>query len=162
MTESVQRLLTVRDQARQARDEAQRALQQAEQQCAQARSQGQMLQSYRSDTAVRWTTPRDRATDTVQMDTAHHFLARLDTALRQHEFNLHQVTTQATQRRAALLAAETRLAALNKLIERRQKLVLAQTERREQVASDQLAQRRSPADTPHPSASPQETQPCPH
>jgi flagellar protein FliJ len=177
MNAAVQSLLVVREQARSVRDEAQRALQQVERQCTQARSQGQTLHSYRTDTAVRWVTPRGRNTDAIQMDTARNFLARLDHALDQHQTSLQQSVKLALQRRAALLAAETRLAAIDKLIERRQRQANTQHERREQQAIDQMAQRprapvhadphdpHAPQDQPdpsHPSAPHQETQPCPH
>ncbi len=134
-------LKTVREHASGLRDEAQRALQQAERQLAQAMAQGDTLKDYRRDTAVRWGTPHNRPTGIAHLQSAHHFLARLDTALQQQTQTLQQALALADRRRAELKAAETHVAALDKLITRREQAALAKQQRSEQMANDEYAQR---------------------
>ena len=134
-------LKTVREHATGLRDEAQRALRQAERQLAQATAQGDNLNNYRRDTANRWGTPLNRPTGVAHLQSAHHFLARLDAALQQQAQALQNARALAERRRAELQAAETHLAALHKLIDRREQAARAKLQRREQVANDEFAQR---------------------
>lgn len=175
-------LKTVREHAHGLRDDAQRALQQAERQRAQATAQADTLRNYRRETATRWGTPYNRSISVAHLQSAHHFLARLDTAFEQQTQALQQAQALAERRRSELQAAETHLAALDKLIQRREQAAMARQQRLEQVANDEFAQRvtaarnaalddpadaepdfpPSPTHSPTASAAPaQEPAPCP-
>jgi flagellar export protein FliJ len=148
MDAGIDSLNTVREHQRRLRDQAQRALQQAERQMTQTAAQGHTLKSYRMETATRWTTPRGRTTDPVSLSTARNFLARLDGAMAQQTFSMEQLQTLVIRRRAEWLAAETRLAAMDKLIGRRQRAALLLLNRREQFSSDEHGQRSRPTAYP--------------
>lgn len=143
MPPDMRSLLTVLEFERARRDASVVALREAEQRLGQALAQGRMLQSYRDDTQGRWGTPIGRVTSKPQLQTARSFLQRLDNALLQHEHEHQTAQTLVEQRRAQLIAAETRLASLDKLIDRRRRAQVAQQHRREQKASDERAQART-------------------
>ena len=140
MTTELRALLIVLDRERERRDSAAVALRDAERRLAQAMARGQTLLTYRADTAVRWCTPQDRTTSTPQLHTAHSFLQRLDVALEQQDDEHRLMETVVRQRRAQLVAAETRVASLDRLVERRQRVHQLQQQRREQRADDERAQ----------------------
>lgn len=140
MPTDLRALLIVLERERERRDAAMLALRDAERRLAQAQAQGLTLLSYRDDTAGRWVAPLGGVTTLPQLQTARDFLQRLDAALQQHEHEQHRVQSLVQQRRAQLLAAETRLASLDKLVERRQRAHRALQHRREQLASDERAQ----------------------
>lgn len=142
MTSDLGSLLIVLERERARRDASMLALRAAEQRLAQMRAQGRTLQSYRDDTEGRWGTPVGRVTSKPQLQTAHSFLQRLDSALLQHEQEHQHAQALVEQRRAQLLAAETRLASLDKLLERRRRAQQAHQRRREQKATDERAQAR--------------------
>jgi flagellar FliJ protein len=140
MTTDLRALLIVLDRERERRDGAAVALREAENRLAQALSRGRTLLTYRADTADRWCTPQDRTTSTPQLQTAHSFLQRLDAALEQHGDEHRLMETLVRQRRAQLVAAETRVASLDRLVERRQRVQRQQQQQREQRADDERAQ----------------------
>lgn len=133
-------LLIVLERERERRDAAMLALRDAERRLAQADAQGRTLLSYRDDTASQWGTPLGRVTTPPQLHTARHFLQRLDAALQQHGDEQQRVQALVQQRRAQLLAAETRLASIDRLVERRRRAHRARQDHREQKASDERAQ----------------------
>jgi flagellar export protein FliJ len=155
----IRSLQAVLDWERRRRDQAQSALQQAERQMAQAMAQGRMLTDYRQQTAQRWAAPLQRATTPQAMHTARGFLGRLDGALEQHS----QIETVARQRaeqcRRELLAAETRLAMVDKLMQRRRVEHQRRLDRREQTEMDALAQRRPQDDHAHETTAEDEDRP---
>lgn len=143
MDTELQSLLTVRDVERERRDAAVLSLRQAEQRLAQTLAQEQALQAYRRDTGQRWGTPLGRSADPTQLLVAHRFLERLDEALRQQTVASQRARTLADERRSELMAAETRVAVLDKLIERRRLEQAARRNRLEQKSLDERAQRLS-------------------
>lgn len=140
MTTELRALMIVLDRERERRDNAAVALRDAERRLAQALARGRTLLSYRTDTAGRWCTPQDRTTSMPELQTAHAFLQRLDAALEQHDDEHRLMETVVRQRRAQLVAAETRVASLDRLVERRQRVHQLQLQRRDQRADDERAQ----------------------
>jgi flagellar protein FliJ len=122
------------------RDIAARALREAEQRVAQVLAQSEALQTYRRETARRWSTPAGELTSTLQLQTTRGFLARLDEALDQQRQAEHRADSLATQRRTELMAAEQRVAVVEKLIARRTQTHVTRVQRREQKSTDELAQ----------------------
>jgi flagellar FliJ protein len=140
MEAALRSLLTVRGREREHRDGAMLALREAERRLAQILAQGHTLQNYRQDAAGRWAVPLGRLTTTPQLHTARNFLQRLDGALLQQDHEERRLRTLVQQRRTALLAAETRLASVDQLIQRRRQAHLTRLQHREQRADDERAQ----------------------
>ena len=138
---SITLLQTVLAHAEADRDTAQGLLRQAEQRLQQARAQADSLHQYRSEYDQRWVA-RFRQSGTPELLQCHRsFGARLDVAIEAQD-NTHQHQEQRLQQaRLALLAREQRVAAVRKLIERRQTDLRQQTDRREQRNTDEAAQR---------------------
>ena len=136
-------LQTLLEREQHVRDAAARALQQAQAQQAQAKGQVDQLAAYRADYVDRWSL-RLSQTATIEIEILQcyrSFMQRLDQALAQQKglFGRAEATTVAC--RAALLDAERRVAAVQKLLERRagdQRLVLQRSEQRQ---TDEAAQR---------------------
>ncbi|MBL8328396.1 MAG: flagellar FliJ family protein [Rubrivivax sp.] len=122
------------------RDLCWRALREAEQRQAQVLAQSEALRSYREETARRWATPEDRVCHPQQLQTARAFLQRLDDALAQQQRAESACLEQANERRSALMAAELRVAMIEKLVERRRLALLLHHGRQEQKAFDESAQ----------------------
>ena len=138
---SITLLQTVLARAEADRDTAQGLLRQAEQRLQQARAQADSLHQYRSEYDQRWVA-RFRQSGTPELLQCHRsFGQRLDVAIDAQD-NTHQHHEQRRQQaRLALLAREQRVAAVRKLIERRQTDQRQQTDRREQRNTDEAAQR---------------------
>lgn len=150
---SLQGLLTVLEHERRQRDAARQAHREAVEQARQAEDQAQALADYRRDTAARWAAPRGAQTHVEQLLATRRFLDRLDDAITQQDQACRRAEATCAAQQQALLDAERRLAAIGKLIERRRHATQLAADRREQRASDELAQRRrSPAivEEPHP------------
>lgn len=134
-------LQTLLEREQNTRDEAALALRQAQAQQAQAKGQVDQLAAYRADYVDRWSL-RFSQTATIEILQCYRsFMQRLDQALAQQKglFGRAEATTVAC--RAALLDAERRVAAVQKLLERRagdQRLVLQRSEQRQ---TDEAAQR---------------------
>jgi flagellar FliJ protein len=79
-------------------------------------------------------------------------MQRLEQALSQQESQMAQAEVRLTSRRAALLALETRVASVRKLMERRSKDLRRNHDRQEQRLSDDAAQHPSRIDSPLSSA----------
>lgn len=133
-------LETVLQRETEMRDLAMRALREAEQRLAQVLAQTEALQAYRQETARRWSTPAGQVTSTLQLQTTRGFLARLDEALEQQRMAEQRADSLAQQRRTELTAAEQRVAVVEKLIERRTLAHASRLQRREQKATDEIAQ----------------------
>lgn len=138
---SIALLQTVLTSAEADRDTAQGLMRQAEQQCLHARQQADSLHQYRSEYDQRWVA-RFRQSGTPELLQCHRsFGQRLDHAIGMQD-NTHQhLEHRLQQARQALLAREQRVAAVRKLIERRQTDLRQQTDRREQRYTDEAAQR---------------------
>ena len=138
---SIALLQTVLARAEADRDTAQGLMRKAEQQLLQARTQADSLHQYRSEYDQRWVA-RFRLSGTPELLQCHRsFGQRLDYAIDVQD-NTHQhLEHRQQQARQALLAREQRVAAVRKLIERRQIELRQQTDRREQRNTDEAAQR---------------------
>jgi flagellar FliJ protein len=124
------------------RDAAALALQAALAQAAAARSQHGQLADYRQDYQQRWTQTFVRGASTMDIVGCYQsFSQRLDQAVSSQS----QIAAHADQRveraRAAVTAAELRVASVRKLIERREAEQRQQHARQEQRAADEFAAR---------------------
>ncbi len=137
----LQPLLSLLEQARAERDQAlaerQRrlgALQAAEAQAAQ-------LAGYREDYARRFGTAFQRSGALELMQCYQGFMTRLDDAVAQQRRNTELTRSAADAAQAAVLAAELRVASVEKLVERRRADAALVQQRLEQKAGDELASR---------------------
>lgn len=124
-----------------ARDAAVLALQQAEAQLTQARAQAQALAAYRGETVARWQAQMKAASGIEVVHGYRSFMQRLDQALEQQAGVVQRAEASLGQRREARLAAETRVAAIGRLIGRRVQEHRHAEHRRDQRQTDEAAQR---------------------
>ena len=123
------------------RDTATLALRQAEALVAQAAQQAQALHSYRGDYDQRWTARFQESGTTALLHCHRGFGQRLDQAITQQQRNRQHLDNRVQQARDQLLAREQRVAAVQKLIARRQAEMRAMADRRDQRNTDEAAQR---------------------
>jgi len=123
------------------RDTATIALRQAERHLARVDQQMAQFESYRTDYVSRWQGEFQHAGGIEILHCYRSFMQRLDDAMAQ--LTAQQVHAQASVRRCQtmLLEAETRVAAIRKLIERRIEGHERLERRREQKNTDEMAQR---------------------
>lgn len=132
-------LLLEREEA--ARDAALLALQQAENQLAQARSQHEALAGYRGEYIARWSAQLKQSASIEVVHCYRSFMLRLDQALEQQAAVLQRADAAVTNRRAERIAAETRVAAIGRLIGRRVDAHRHAEQRRDQRGTDEAALR---------------------
>jgi flagellar FliJ protein len=136
------------------RDTALGALRQAETLVQQAQLQARQLQDYRSEFDQRWMT-RFRDSGTPELLHCHSgFGQRLSQAIVVQDNNASQLGNRVQRARELLLAREQRVAAVRKLIERREADLQKIAAQRDQRNTDDAAQRA------HGAA--QRGQPCPN
>jgi flagellar FliJ protein len=126
-------LQTLLDQAERQRDEALAALLRAEETLRRLELQAGQLQAYRGEYDDRGPARSGRSSPIELLHCHRDFMLRLDQAVVQQQAQLQGAGARLVQLRAALLARETRLAAVRKLIERRaqeQRLAVARLEQR--------------------------------
>jgi flagellar FliJ protein len=133
-------LHTVLGQAEAERDRALTAMRLAEDLAQQRQVQAQQLQAYRSEYQQRWSGQFSRRGTMEIVQCYQSFMQRLDEALAQQQQQAAAAQAQAQQARQRLLAAETRVASVRKLMERRQAEHRLLQERREQRQTDETAQ----------------------
>ncbi len=152
---SIALLQTLLRRAEGERDTAALALRQAEDLVAQAAQQAQDLHNYRGEYDQRWTA-RFQASGTAALLHCHRgFGQRLDQAITQQQRNRQHLDNRVQQTRDQLLAREQRVAAVQKLITRRQAELRAMADRRDQRNTDEAAQRAASAQRgQHPLAAP--------
>lgn len=156
---SILLLQTLLQRAEADRDTAQASLRQAEALVAQAEAQARQLLDYRSDYDQRWTA-RFRESGTTELLHCHRgFGQRLDHAISHQQVNTGHLGNRVLQAREVLLARELRVAGVRKLIERRQAELQKIAARRDQVNTDEAAQRASSARNALGSAHPMAAQP---
>jgi flagellar protein FliJ len=126
-----------------ARDAALLALQQAESQLTQARAQAEALAAYRHETVARWQAQMKAASGIEVVHGYRTFMQRLDQALAQQAGVVERAEAAVSARLEARLAAETRVAAIGKLIGRRVQEHRHAEHRRDQRQTDEAAQRTS-------------------
>lgn len=135
-------LTTLLEQAEADRDAALQVLRQCEAAAASAAAQAEQLLAYRGQYQQRWST-QFRHTGTVELLQCYQgFGQRLEVAINHQAQVQAQTQARAENARRELLAREQRVAAVRKLIERRQAEQLRVAERREQRATDEAAARR--------------------
>ena len=123
------------------RNTAAAVLRQAELAEQQAQAQAKDLQDYRGAYDQRWTA-HFRSTGTPTLLHCHHgFGQRLDQAITVQTRNTGHLGNRVQQARGVLVLREQRVAAVRKLIERRQAELQTQADRRDQRNTDDAAQR---------------------
>lgn len=139
--DSIALLSSLLQRAEAERDTAVGVLRQAEAQQQQARQQAEQLRSFRQDYDQRWTLRFRQAGSRELLDCRHTFGERLGQAIDGQDTQVDHLGNRVNLARQALLAREQRVAAVRKLIERRQHELARLADRREQRASDETAQR---------------------
>ncbi len=152
---SIALLQTLLRRAEGERDTAALALRQAEDLVAQAAQQTQALHSYRGEYDQRWTARFQESGTAALLQCHRGFGQRLDQAITQQQRNRQHLDNRVQQTRDQLLAREQRVAAVQKLITRRQAELRAMADRRDQRNTDEAAQRAASAQRgQHPLAAP--------
>ena len=123
------------------RDTALAVLRQVEVLVQQAELQARQLLDYRSEYDQRWTTRFRESGTTVLLHCHRGFGQRLDHAIGHQQTNTQQLGNRLKQARNLLVAHEQRVAAVRKLIERRQAELQKIAARRDQRSTDEAAQR---------------------
>jgi flagellar FliJ protein len=136
-----QSLLVLMQQAEQQRDLALSALRGAEEQAERSRAQCAQLQQYRTEYQGRWSAQFNQGATMEIVACYRSFMQRLDQAVAQQSRQADLAANRQAQARGALLESERRVAAVRKLIERRNAEQALVQRQREQKQSDELAQR---------------------
>jgi len=139
MTQALQSLF---EHAERQRDDSLAQVQQAEETSRRAHQKWQQLHNYRSDTEARAPGHGGRAAAIELLHCHRAFAQRLDQALAQQTAVLQAAEAQLQQQRQLLLQRETRVAAVRKLMERRQAEQQRGQARQEQSRSDEAATQR--------------------
>lgn len=142
---STQSLATVLQHAEVQRDQALAAMLQAEDAVRRLQLQGEQLQAYRLESLQRNPAQGGRSTSVEMLRYHQGFMQRLDQAIDQQQAQTESTQVQAGRLRAALIAQETRVASVRKLMERRSHEALMLNAKMEQRRMDEAASRRSPA-----------------
>lgn len=137
MTTSLQTLL---EHARHQRDAALAELLQAEDQARRQRGVAEQLQAYRDDYRARHPGLGGRSTSIELLRCHQGFMQRLEQALLQQFDQTHSADARCAALRARLVAKETRVASVGKLLQRRAGQSRLHVERLEQRRSDEAAQ----------------------
>ena len=133
-------LQLVLDRAAQERDRLAGELRRAEELALRARRQGEQLAAYRGEYLQRWSRQFGHGGAIEIVHCYHSFMQRLDEALAHQQRQVHAADRGQAAAREKLLQAETRLASIRKLIERRQAEIARAHERRDQRQTDETAQ----------------------
>ncbi len=145
---SIALLQTLLQRAEDDRDIAITVLRQAEAMVERAEAQARQLLDYRSEYDQRWTTRFQQSGTTELLHCHRGFSQRLDQAINFQTTNTSHLGNRVQQARQVLLAREQRVAAVRKLIERRQAELQKIAHRRDQNATDEAAQRSRPGRHP--------------
>lgn len=107
----------------------------------QARQQADALQTYRDDYRQRWSAQFKQSATMEILRCYQGFIERLDQAITAQQAQVVLSGQRAEQSQARLHQRETRVAMVRKLIERRRLAQRQQSDRRDQKACDEAAQR---------------------
>lgn len=124
-----------------ARDAIVLALQTAQNHLAQAQAQAEALAAYRREYIARWSAQMQQSAAIEVVHCYRSFMQRLDQALEQQAGVIRRAEAAVAQRQEDRRAAETRCAAIARLIGRRVDSHRRTEERREQRHADEAAQR---------------------
>lgn len=142
MTHStLQPLQVLLEQAERERDDALSAQRRVEASLSAAVDQQDQLAAYRSDYEQRWGAQLRGGVTMTLMQCYQEFRGRLVGAVDLQGQQVDRLQTQLDAARTATLAAEVRVAAVRKLIERRSQAIWLRGERREQKQQDEFASR---------------------
>lgn len=123
------------------RDEAKLAYQRALEVRMRAANQLQMLVDYRGDYVARWTQQFRQGGGPEILRAYRDFMVKLDQAIAQQQGALAGTEAQVQRCHGLLVAAETRAAAVRKLIERRDAEHARREEKQARKEMDEIAQR---------------------
>jgi flagellar protein FliJ len=128
------------------REEAERdtcavALRQAQEHLQRLQAQMTQFTQHRADYVARWQQQFHQAGGIELMHCYRSFMQRLDQAMAQLSLQLRQAELNLQRQRHWLVEAETRVAAIDKLISRRMETHQRAEQRREQKQTDEAAQR---------------------
>jgi flagellar protein FliJ len=132
-------LHTLLEHAERQRDDALSAMLQAEDHLRRLQFQEEQLLAYREDYRLRHPALGGRSTSIELLRCHEGFMQRLDQALQQQRGQVQHAEHRGTQLRAALVAHETRVASVRKLLERRGAQAQQQANRLDQRRSDETA-----------------------
>ena len=135
-------LHTLLDHAERQRNEALGLLLQAEESARRLQQQALQLLAYRDEYRLRQPGKGGQSVAIELLRSHHEFMQRLEQALTQQQGQLEAAEIRAATRRAELLALETRVASVRKLLERRGHDERRRTARQEQRRSDDSNQQR--------------------
>lgn len=141
MPPDLQSLNAVLEHAERERDQALEALRRAEAAERGARQQAEMLARYGLEYDARWGARPGQSGSPTMLHTVHGFVKRLEQARQQQDRQCRQLAERSVAARTRVQAAELRVAAVRKLIERRRGAWQAQLERLSQRQTDEAAQR---------------------
>jgi len=136
-------LHTLLERAASERDQALAALRQADDLAGRQQAQHAQLAAYRVEYQQRWAVQFRQGGAIEIMHCYQSFMQRLDEAMAQQQRQVETAASAAQQARETLLARETRVASVRKLIERRTAEHQHATDRREQRQTDESAQQTS-------------------
>lgn len=139
--DSIALLKTLLERAEAERDKAAGVLRQAETLAARAQAQADQLHNYRHEFDQRWTLRFRQAGSRELLDCRQAFGERLEQAITGQAGSVQQASHRVGLARQALLQREQRVAAVRKLIERREAELMRLANRREQRADDEAALR---------------------
>ncbi len=132
-------LHTLLEHAERERDEAVSALLQAEEHQRRLLAQQEQLLAYREDYRARHPAQGGRSASIELIRCHQGFMQRLDQALQQQQHAIAQAEARAGVLRQELVAQETRVASVRKLLERRGTQARHLAERQDQRRSDETA-----------------------
>lgn len=138
---SLRPLMVLLDQAERERDQALAAQNRAESALAGAKRQQQQLADYRQESDARWTQQFQQGVAMTLLQCYHDFAGRLQGAVDQQVKQIERLHLERERAGEVTLAAELRLAAVKKLLERRGQALLRSASQREQKQMDELAAR---------------------
>lgn len=139
--QAIQALALVLEQVERERDQALAEQQRAQQMLDGAQRQAEQLLHYRSDYEQRWNMQFRQAGAKEIVQCYQGFMGRLQLAVDQQQHQVARATAALATARDALRAQEMRVAAVRKLIERRQQELALAAGRREQKLTDEQASR---------------------
>jgi flagellar FliJ protein len=138
-----QALATLLEHAERQRDEALAKLMQAEDAARRMLAQAEQLQNYRAEYAARSPARGGRSAPIELLRCHLDFMQRLEQAVAQQRATAESAEREAAELRQSLLALETRVASVRKLIERRGQAQQVVADRHEQRRSDEASQQRA-------------------
>lgn len=127
------------DLATRQRDDAGQALAQAVRRFEHAQLQMEQLRSYAADTSLRWSVASQASATPQIVGHYYQFMERLDQTIEMQHGAITELQRQCEAARRVLLAAEVRMAGLNRLLDKRRAELARAQDQRDQRQADELA-----------------------